>query len=130
MGSLAESFGMMQGLKYRKPIKEELETVLRLDSGFQSGSAQRALGRWYFKVPGLFGGSNKRAEEYLRRSLEYDVHNTVSHYFLAEVLIDEERYDEARIELQKVIDAPANPDWEPENQDYRDRARKRLALLK
>ena len=50
MGALAESFGMRQGLKYRGDIKEELETVLRLDPAFQQGSADRALGRWYFKV--------------------------------------------------------------------------------
>src|SRR5712671_6619879 len=31
MGALAESFGLRQGLKYRKPVKAELETVLRLD---------------------------------------------------------------------------------------------------
>ena len=30
----------------------------KLDPAFQHGSADRALGRWYFKVPGLFGGSN------------------------------------------------------------------------
>ena len=59
MGALAESFGLRAGLKYRKPIKEELETVLRLDPAFQQGSADRALGRWYFKVPGLFGGSQQ-----------------------------------------------------------------------
>ena len=35
MGALAESFGLRAGLKYRKPIKEELETTLRLDSAFQ-----------------------------------------------------------------------------------------------
>ena len=46
MGSLAESFGVRQGLKYRKPVKEALETVLRLDPAFQEGSADRALGRW------------------------------------------------------------------------------------
>ncbi len=33
-----------------------LLTVLKLDPAFQKGSADRALGRWYFKVPGLFGG--------------------------------------------------------------------------
>ena len=60
MGALAESFGLRQGLKYRKPIKEALETVLRLDPAFQDGSADRALGRWYFKVPRLFGGSATR----------------------------------------------------------------------
>src|SRR2546426_4515688 len=64
MGTLAESFGLRQGLKYRKPGKEELETVLRLDAAFMQGSADRALGRWYFKVPGLFGGSDKRAEDH------------------------------------------------------------------
>src|SRR5262249_48371635 len=57
MGALAESFGLRQGIKYRKPIKAELETVLRLDPAFQQGSADRALGRWYFRVPGIFGGS-------------------------------------------------------------------------
>ena len=57
MGALAESFGMRQGLRYRGAIKDALETVLRIDPAFQQGSADRALGRWYFKVPGLFGGS-------------------------------------------------------------------------
>ena len=76
MGALAESFGLRAGLKYRKPIENELETVLRLDPAFQDGSADRALGRWYFKVPGLFGGSDKKAEEHLRASLTYDEHST------------------------------------------------------
>ena len=52
MGALAESFGMRQGLKYRGDIKDELLLVLKLDPAFQHGSADRALGRWYFKVPG------------------------------------------------------------------------------
>src|SRR5205085_11931845 len=80
MGTLAESFGLRQGLKYRKPVKEELETVLRLDRAFQQGSADRALGRWYFKVPGVFGGSDKKAEEHLRASLRYNPNSTSSHF--------------------------------------------------
>ncbi len=39
---------------------------------YQNGSADRALGRWYYKVPGLFGGSKKKSEEHLRKSLTYD----------------------------------------------------------
>ena len=46
MGALAESFGVRAGLKYRKPIKESLETALRIDPAFMEGSADRALGRW------------------------------------------------------------------------------------
>src|SRR5205085_9602846 len=90
MGTLAESFGLRAGLKYRKPIKEELETVLRLDSAFQQGSADRALGRWYFKVPGLFGGSHKLAEDHLRASLKYKADSTASRYFPAELLLDDD----------------------------------------
>jgi hypothetical protein len=129
MGALAESFGLVQGLKYRGAIKRELETVLRLDPAFMEGSANRALGRWYFKVPRLFGGSNARAEVHLRASLKYNQDSTISHLFLAEVLIDEGRQDEARVELQRVIDAPVSAEWAPEDQDFKQRARALLTKL-
>jgi hypothetical protein len=130
MGALAESYGIRAGLKYRGPIKSELETVLRLDPAFQSGSADRALGRWYFKVPGLFGGSRKHAEEHLRASLAYDPQSTATHFFLAELVIDDRRKDEARAELQKVIDAPVNPEWAAEDQDFKARSAALLATLR
>jgi hypothetical protein len=121
MGTLAESFGLKQGLKYRGDIKNELETVLKLEPGFQKGSADRALGRWYFKVPGLFGGSNKKSEEHLRKSLTYG-ENTVSHFFLAETLFDLNRDKEGIEELKKVLAVPLDPDWVPEDQEYKQKA--------
>jgi hypothetical protein len=130
MGALAESFGMRQGLKYRGDIKNELLLVLKLDPAFQQGSADRALGRWYFKVPGLFGGSNKKSEEHLRKSLTYYPNSSASRYFLAETLIDMDRTPEARAELQKLIDAPAHPDWAPEDREFKEKARRLLATLK
>jgi len=126
MGTLAESFGLRQGLKYRGEIKRELETVQRLDPGFQKGSADRALGRWYFKVPGLFGGSNKKSEEHLRKSLTYDANSTVSHFFLAETLFDLDRSAEAAEELKKVIAAPHDPEWEAEDREYKQKAAEAL----
>ena len=130
MGTMAEAAGLTAGLKYRGTIRSELETVLKLDPAFMDGSADRALGRWYFKVPRLFGGSNKTAEKHLRASLERAPDSTVSHYFLAEVLIDEDRRAEAGVELQKVIDAPYNAEWAPEDEDYKSKARALLATLK
>ena len=130
MGALAESFGLRQGLKYRGEIKDALLTVLKLDPAFQQGSADRALGRWYHEVPGLFGGSKKKSEEHLRRSLEYDPNSTASRYFLAETLIDMNRTADAKAELQRVLDAPLNPDWEPEDREFKDKARTLLAKLK
>jgi tetratricopeptide (TPR) repeat protein len=130
MGALAESFGLRQGVKYRKPIKDEMETVLRLDPGFQDGSADRALGRWYFRVPRLFGGNRALAEDHLRASLKYNPQSTASHFFLAELLLDEGRKDEARAELQKVLEAPIDPAWAPEDQDFKEKAGKILTTLK
>jgi hypothetical protein len=129
MGALAESGGMRAGLRYRKPIKDKLETVLRLDPGFQQGSADRALGRWYFKVPGLFGGSRTLAEQHLRASLTYNAQSTASHYFLAEVLADDDRESEAREELQRVLDAPLDPEWTPEDREFKEQAKQMLARL-
>jgi tetratricopeptide (TPR) repeat protein len=126
MGALAESFGLRQGLKYRKPIKDALDTVLRLDPSFLEGSADRALGRWYFKVPRLFGGSRQLAESHLRKSLTYNPNSTASHFFLAELLLDDRRVAEGRAELQKVLDAPPNPDWIPEDGEFKEKARRAL----
>ena len=130
MGELAESFGLRQGLKYRGDIKDALLTVLKLHPAFQQGSADRALGRWYYKVPGLFGGSKKKSEEHLRRSLEFDPNSTASLYFLAETLIDMNRQSEAKAELQRVLDAPLNPEWEPEDREFKDKAQTLIAKLK
>jgi tetratricopeptide (TPR) repeat protein len=126
MGALAESFGMSQGLKYRKAIKAELEEVLRLDPAYEAGSADRALGRWYFKVPGLFGGSNEQSEQHLRKSLTYDPQSTASWFFLAETLEDMGRKADARTALQHVVDAPLNPNWAPEDRRWKALAKARL----
>lgn len=129
MGALAEGYGLRAGLKYRKPIREALERVLQIDPSFMEGSADRALGRYYFKVPSLLGGSRTRAEQHLRASLRYNPDSTISHYFLAELLIDQKRIVEARSELQDVIDAPVSADWAPEDREYKRKASAMLATL-
>jgi hypothetical protein len=130
MGSLAESFGLRQGLKYRGDIRDNLQIALKLDPAFQHGSPDRALGRWYHKVPGLFGGSRKRAEEHLRRSLAYNQNSIVTHFFLAELLLDMDRRGEAIAELQKVLDLPVDPEWGPEDRGFKQQAQKLMMTLR
>lgn len=129
MGALAESFGLRQGIKYRGQIKDALLATLKLDPGFLQGSADRALGRWYFKVPGLFGGSNKQSETHLRKSLTYDPTSVISHLFLADTLADLGRKDEARKEYQAALDAPFHPDWTPEDRRFKQQAKQSLQRL-
>ena len=130
MGALAESFGLRQGMKYRGQIRDALEATLTISPAFLQGSADRALGRWFFKVPGLFGGSNKQSEVHLRKSLTYNPHSVVSHLFLADTLADMGRKDEARKQYQAAIDAPFDPEWTPEDRRFKEQAKQLLQRLR
>lgn len=127
MGALAESFGLRQGLKYRSAIRESLERVLAIDPAFLQGSADRALGRWYHKVPGMFGGDEKKSEQHLRKALTYNPNSVITRLFLAETLIELGRRPEARQELEAAISAPDDPEWAPEDRVFRAQAKALLA---
>jgi hypothetical protein len=127
MGRLAESFGLLPALKYRGRIKDELERVLLINPAWEGGSADAALGEWYATVPRLFGGSRQKAEQHLRRALTYDANNASALLFLAEMLMSERKTDETRNLLRRVIDAPFDAEWAPENRELK---RKAAALLK
>jgi tetratricopeptide (TPR) repeat protein len=127
MGALAESYGLRQGLKYRSAIKDALESALRIDPAFQKGSPYAALGRWYHMVPGLFGGSEAKSEEYLRKALTYDSNNVLAHFYLAETLFERGKNPEAIEELKKTTAAPRDPDFEPEDREMQAKAAAELA---
>jgi tetratricopeptide (TPR) repeat protein len=122
MGALAESYGLRQGLKYRGAIKDALEQVVRIDPAFQRGSGYSALGRWYHMVPGLFGGSEARSEEYLRKALTYNPESVLAHFYLAQTLFERDKDAEAIAELKKTIAAPRDPDFDPEEREMQARA--------
>jgi tetratricopeptide (TPR) repeat protein len=126
MGAMAESFGLRAGLRYRGPVRRELEAVLRLDPAYLQGAADRALGRWHFRVPWLFGGRQQEAILHLERSLTYDPTSAASHFFRAEVYLEMNRMEDARRELRLVLEAPETVEWGPEVRDFKRRA---IALL-
>jgi tetratricopeptide (TPR) repeat protein len=127
MGALAESYGLRQGIKYRSAIKDALERVLQLDPAFQQGSAYSALGRWYHMVPGLFGGSETKSEEYLRKALTYGPDSILTHFYLAETLFERSKDADAIEELKKTVAATRNPDFDPEDREFQAKAAAELA---
>ena len=129
MGALAESFGLRQGIRYRTPIREALERVVKIDPAFLDGSGDRALGRWYYKVPRLFGGSKTRSEQHLRKALTYNPQSIITRLFLAETLIALNRPTEARKELEAAIAAPISDEWAPEDRRFKEQARSLLSKL-
>ena len=59
----AAEHSTIQGLATVDDIKNEMETVLRLDQGYQDGSAYMVLGLVYLNAPGIVGGDPKKAVE-------------------------------------------------------------------
>jgi hypothetical protein len=129
MGTLAEAFGMSQGLKYRGRIKDALERVLAIQPGWQLGSAEAALGRWYARVPRLLGGNKGKAEGFYKQALAVDPFNRLALIYYAE-LIEDDRPVEARAMLQRVLEAPLIEEWGPEDADWVYKAKERLARIK
>jgi tetratricopeptide (TPR) repeat protein len=127
MGRLAESFGLIQALKYHGRIKDELEKAFAIDPAWQGGSADDALGQWYGTVPRLFGGSPQKAEQHLRSALAHDPNNMSALSFLGEMLLNQGRTAEARAYLQRVVDAALDDEWAPEDREFKQKAG---ALLK
>lgn len=129
MGALADAHGLRQGIKYRAPIKAALEKALAIQPAYLDGSPDRALGRWYFKVPGLFGGDVRKSEGHLRKALTYKTDSIISLMFLAETLLELDKRAEARATLQAALDAAPDPDWAPEDARFKAQARTLLATL-
>lgn len=130
MGALADAHGLRQGIKYRAPIKAAIEAALKADASYLDGSPDRALGRWYYKVPRLFGGDLALSERHLRAALAYKPDSIISLLFLAETLIGRDQRAAARTMLQAAIDAPLDPEWTPEDRRFKVQARELLATLK
>jgi hypothetical protein len=129
MGGLAELKGIRAGLKYRRPVRDNLEKVLAIDPTFLKGSADRALGRWYFKVPGLFGGSKSKSVQHLRASIGHHPQSIASRYFLAETFEAMDRKADAIAALKEIETLAVDPDWAPEDREFKRKARELLRRL-
>ena len=77
-------------------------------------------------MPSLFGGSDQKSLDHLQRALAYNTESIITRVFLAETLDDMGRRDDARRELQRVIDAPLDPEWAPEDRRFKEQARRML----
>jgi tetratricopeptide (TPR) repeat protein len=104
--------GVVRSLFLLPAVREEIDTMIRLDPRFAPVYA--LAGNVDFEVPAVLGGSLDRAEAMFRKGLELDPRFTVVRVGLAKVLIKRGRTDDARRELQAVLDEkqPTIPsDW-------------------
>ncbi len=114
-GKYGETKGVMKSLFLVKPIKKEMNKVLKLDDTYECGGVYRVLGRLYFKVPGLFGGSKTKSLKYLLKEKEICPSNPLGRYYLADTLRKKGKKKEAIKELEWILNLKdVDPRWAPE----------------
>jgi len=111
-GRWGQTKGVMRSLFLLPTVKEEMQAALHLDPKFPG--TYSLAGSVFYEVPGFLGGDLDKSEEMFRKGIEIDPRSTGLRVGLAKTLIKRNRADEARRQLQMVLDEkePRNPaDW-------------------
>jgi len=124
-GGAAEQSNI-QGLATVNDIRSEMETVLRLDEGYQNGSAYMVLGLVDLNAPSIVGGDPKRAVTEMEKGLRFGEPNAFLHLHLAEAYKKVGRTDDARGELKKILSMNPDPKYLPEHKEASNDAQKLL----
>ncbi len=121
-----ETASVMTKLKYKGEMESHLKRARQLDAPFYFGGPDRLIGMILYKSP---VASNSEAIEHLRASLSFGPDYSLTLVSLAEVLIAEKQYAEARQMCTKVQSLKPMPGFEKELADDQALARKLLASM-
>lgn len=110
-GKYGEARGVLKSLFLVDDIKEAINKVIELDRSYEDGGPDRVLGRVFFKVPGFAGGSKDKSLEHLLKSKEFGPEDALTRVYLAETLLKHDQIDEAREELEYVLNMEDDPRW-------------------
>lgn len=118
--------GTTAGLATVDDIRNEMETVLRLDEGYQDGSAYMVLGLVYLEAPKFVGGDPQKAVEEMEKGLRLGKTNAFLHLHLAEAYLKVGRTADARAQLNLIISMTPDQNYLPEYKAAVSEARKLL----
>src|SRR5437868_13846981 len=107
----------LAGLGELDDIKQQMETVLKIDEGFQSGSAYMVLGQVYLESPRFLGGDTSKAISYLEKGIKVGPDNAVMRVRLAEAYAEAHRNEDARKQIDVLMAMKPQADYAPEYQD-------------
>ena len=108
---------MLSGLAEFDDIKREMETVLKLDEGYQMGSAYMALGQLYLQAPGFLGGDTQKAIQYLEKGLRFGPDNSLLRAHLAAAYMEAHQNENARKQIDALLAMKPAPGYEPEHNE-------------
>jgi hypothetical protein len=114
----------LAGLTDIDDIREEMETVIKIDEGFQGGSAYLALGQLYLEAPRLLGGDVTKAVELLEKGKRFGPTNAMMRLRLAEAFHAQKRDADARKSLTEMFAMTPAKGFEPEYKEAIDEGHK------
>ena len=121
---------MLTGLSEIDEIKREMEIVLKLDEGYQAGSAYMVLGQVYQEAPRLLGGDTQKAIEYFQKGIRLGPTNPLLRWHLAQAYADANRKEDARKEIDTLLTMKVDPAYAPEQTEALEKSKELAEKLK
>jgi tetratricopeptide (TPR) repeat protein len=112
LGRWAETKGVFSALAEVTTLRDEMQAILRFHPAYTD--AYGFLGSYYCELPWLIGGDVDKALGMFGKGLALEPRATGQRVGLAKALIKKGRLEDARAELQRVLDekTPSNPaEW-------------------
>ncbi|HEX6716815.1 MAG TPA: TRAP transporter TatT component family protein [Pyrinomonadaceae bacterium] len=125
----AAAHSTLANLSSFQDIKNEMETVLKLDESYQGYSAYLGLGRLYLGAPRVMGGDVSKAIEYLEKGVKLNPNNTLMHYYLAEAFEVNHRNGDAKKQIETLMSITPNPKYIAEHKQAVENAKKLLQKI-
>ena len=104
----------LAGLSETEDIKREMDAVIKIDEGFQAGSAYMVLGQVYLESPKILGGDTQKAIEYFEKGLKFGPNNALLRWHLAEAYVAANRNEDARKQIESILTSKPAVGFEPE----------------
>lgn len=126
-GGLGEIQGIWQALQLVKQVRESMETALRLQPDYEQGGPYRALGELARQLPGVLGGSRKRAIGYFEQGVRIAPQNLGMRLALARTYLEAGQREAGQRLLADIVQTPVRPDRTQTDTRIQEKARQLLS---
>lgn len=123
-------YSTLANLSSVEDIRKEMEAVLRIDEGFQAGSAYMVLGQLYLQAPRVLGGDVGKAIGYLEKGLKFGENNALYRLRLAEAYHAAKRDGDAQKQIDYILTMKLEPEYAAEYKEAQQQANKLASELK
>lgn len=116
----------MFGLASVDDVRNEMEAVLKINEGYQDGSAYMILGLLDLKAPKIVGGDPQRSVTEFEKGLQFGKGNAFLRLHLAEAYQTVGRTADAKQQLNTILSMTPDPNYLPELKEAQAQARQKL----